>query len=114
MLINGQAFKPGQVVPEAEKLQKFRTLVSAGWLIKAKEVAPMPPASPPADVNSGTARSKLGHYSPSPNITQLDKKQCEDWITRQEVKKIQSNVTESKSKPKAKTVAKPKTKPAKK
>lgn len=107
MKINGQVFRPGQVVPDADKLQKFRTLVSAGWLVKAVEVAPSPPASPPADINSGT----VFRPSPSPNRTVLDKKLYEKYMAKQKAKQ---EATKPKQVSKPKPKPKPKLKTAKK
>jgi len=52
MRINGRRYAPGEVVSDAEKLRKFRTLVSAGWLVKVQNTqpaAPPPPVPPSAD-----------------------------------------------------------------
>jgi len=59
MTLNGKRYVPGQPVPDAEKLTKFRALVSAGWLIK-QEAALSPPASPsPADSSIGTEKLQV-------------------------------------------------------
>lgn len=58
MTLNSKKYVPGQPVPDAEKLAKFRTLVSAGWLVK-EEAAPSPPASPtPTDSSTGAEESR--------------------------------------------------------
>jgi len=87
-------------VLEAEKLQKFRTLVSAGYL--KKQATFSPPASPPADSKASPAAMGAekapvykGVLEPSYNRISLDEKQ----VAQPRVKEASSNGLDVQRKP---------------